>query len=91
MSTLAREALNRVLSNLSIMRYKMIIDTIKLKVVINDTYEAARRKNCSEQALHHIENRIIESIKKIEEVEFLAQDFAESLKESETKNGNRLI
>lgn len=62
----------------------MIIDTLKLKVMANNRDDDIDFEKCSMTKLNMLEKRVIDSIKIIEAVEFLAQDLE---KERIEKNG----
>ncbi len=52
----------------------MIIDTLKLKIMVNNRDDKIDMEKCSMAKLNQLEKRAIDSIKIIEAVEFLAQD-----------------
>ena len=58
----------------------MIIDTTELRVLANNRDDNIDFEKCSMEKLNFMEKRVIESIKIIEAVEFLAQDLKKEKK-----------
>lgn len=70
----------------------MIIDTIKLKVLVNNRDDEIDMEKCSMSKLASLETRAIKSIEAIETVEFLAQDlFREKVMRESVKKSNSFL